>query len=173
MSFIESERLKLAPLTHTQLLLLQQSREKLELSMGLNPSNMLIAPIWEAELTDAITNWCIPKTLLYPDKYEWYTIWEVILKTTNVSMGSLGIGYPDNKGESIIGYSLDQNQQNKGYGTEALICLCKWGFLNPDVKAIWADTGADNYSSQRILTKAGFVQTGTRDELVIFKLRRT
>lgn len=173
MFFIESERLKLIPLTHGQLVLLQQSREKLEAAMGLNRSNMLINPTWEAELVDAIANWCIPKTLLYPDKYEWYTIWEVILKSTNVSIGSLGIGSPDNNGESIIGYSLDQNQQNNGYGTEALVCLCKWGFLNREVKAIWADTSADNYSSQRILTKAGFVQTGTRDEFVIFTLLRT
>jgi ribosomal-protein-alanine N-acetyltransferase len=170
MFFIESERLKLIPLTYTQLLLLQENREKLELSMGLNPSNMLIDPVWEAELIDAIANWCIPKTLLYPDKYEWYSIWEVILKTANISIGSLGIGYPDNNGEAIIGYSLDKNQQNNGYGTEALVCLCKWGFLNPDVKTIWAETGADNYPSQRILIKAGFMQTGKKDVNLVFKL---
>jgi ribosomal-protein-alanine N-acetyltransferase len=44
MFFIESERLRLIPLTHAQLLLWKESREKMELSMGLNPSNMLIDP---------------------------------------------------------------------------------------------------------------------------------
>lgn len=172
MFFIETERLKLTPLTHTQLLLVKESREKMEFSMGLNPSNMNIEPMWQAEMVDAIENWCIPKTLLYPDKYEWYSVWEVILKDTNTSIGSAGIGWPDENGEAIIGYSLDKNQQGKGYGTEALKRLCEWGFQNPKVKVIWADTAADNIPSQRILTKAGFVQTGVRDEFVVFKLRK-
>ena len=174
MFFIESERLRLIPLTHTQLLLWKESREKMELSMGLNPSNMLIDPFWEEEVADALKNWFIPKTLLYPDKFEWYTNWEAVLKTDNISIGGIGIGYPDENGEAITGYSFDQNHQNKGYATEALKRICEWGFINADVKTIWADTGADNYPSQRILIKAGFKQTSINDEgRFIFKLPRT
>ena len=172
MFFIESERLRLIPLPHAQLLLLQQSREKMELSMGLNPSNMLVDQIWQDELADAIENWCIPKTLLYPDRWIWYSIWEAVRIDTNTSVGGFGLGYPDDNGEAITGYSIDRNEQRKGYGTEGLKRICQWGFEHPEVKVIWADTGIDNYPSQRILTKAGFVQTGARDEFVIFKLAR-
>ena len=172
MFFIESERLKLIPLTHAQLLLWKESREKLELSMGLNPSHMIIDPIWEAEIADALVNWFIPKTLLYPDDFKWYTNWEIVLKSTNTSIGGIGVGYPDANGEAITGYSLDQNHQNKGYGTEALKRICQWGFEHPDVKTIWADTGADNYPSQRILVKAGFIETGKKEANLLFKLYR-
>ncbi|OOQ59182.1 GNAT family N-acetyltransferase [Mucilaginibacter pedocola] len=170
MFYIESERLKLIPLTHNQLKLLHQSRHKMELSMGLTPSNMLIDQIWQDELGDAIENWCIPKTLEHPNNWIWYSLWEVVLKDTNTSIGSFGLGHPDENGESITGYSLDRNQQGKGYGTEALKRLCQWGFENPAVKVIWADTDADNMPSIRILHKVGFVQQGERDGRPMFKL---
>jgi ribosomal-protein-alanine N-acetyltransferase len=172
MFFIESERLKLIPLTHTQLLLLQESREKMENFMGLNPSNMLVDQIWQDELADALENWLIPKTLLYPDKWMWYTVWEAVRKDTNTSIGGFGMGYPNENGESVTGYSIDRNEQGKGYGTEGLKRICQWGFENPDVKAIWADTGADNTPSIRILLKADFVQNGERDGRPVFKLYR-
>ncbi|RWY55573.1 GNAT family N-acetyltransferase [Mucilaginibacter gilvus] len=172
MFFIETERLKLIPLTRAQLLLLQESREKMELSMGLTPSNMLVDQIWQDELADAIENWCLPKTLLYPDKWIWYSIWEAVRKDTNTSIGGFGLGYPDENGESITGYSIDRNEQGKGYGTEGLKRICEWGFETPEVKVIWADTGLDNLPSQRILQKAGFTQTGTRDEFAVFKMPR-
>lgn len=172
MFFIESERLKLIPLTHTQLLLLQESREKMELSMGLNPSNMLVDQIWQDELADAIENWCIPKTLANPDKWIWYSIWEAVRKDTNTSIGGFGLGWPDEKGESITGYSIDRNEQGKGYGTEGLKRICEWGFENPDVKVIWASTDDWNAPSKRILAKAGFVENGVRDNRPAFYLRR-
>lgn len=141
--------------------------------MGLNPSNMLIAPIWKAELADALENWFIPKTLLYPDKFEWYTNWEAVLKTGNISIGGIAMGYPNKNGEAETGYSFDQNHQNKGYGTEALKRICEWGFMNPDVKTIKAQTDVDNYASQRILLKACFKHTDTNEAgRFVFKLPR-
>lgn len=172
MFFIETERLKLIPLTHNQLLLLRESREKMEISMGLNPSNMLIDQLWQDELADAIDTWCIPKTLLHPDKWIWYTLWETVRKDTNTSIGGFGLGLPDENGESITGYSIDRNEQGKGYGTEALKRLCQWGFENPEVKVIWADTDADNQPSIRILLKAGFVKAGKKEGRPVFKLSR-
>ncbi|TSD63478.1 GNAT family N-acetyltransferase [Inquilinus sp. KBS0705] len=173
MFFIETERLKLIPLNYTQLLLLRESREALERSMGLNPSNMVIEPLYQHELLDALDNFWLPKIQQHPDHYEYYTNWEVIIKAENVSAGGIGIGYPDENGESVTGYCIDKQQHNKGYATEALKCLCEWGFTNPAIKTIWAETPPDNCPSQRILIKAGFSQTGTKDSNLVFKLPRT
>ena len=173
MFFIESERLKLIPLTHAQLLLLQESRAKMEVEMGLNPSNMLVDQIWQDELADALENWFIPKTLLYPDKWMWYTVWEAVRKDTNTSLGGFGMGYPGENGEAVTGYSIDKNEQGKGYGTEGLKRICRWGFENPDVKMISASTDEWNEPSKRILVKAGFVETGLRDDRPFFTFPRS
>jgi ribosomal-protein-alanine N-acetyltransferase len=171
MFFIESERLKMTPLTHAQLLLLREDREKLELSMGLNPSNMLMEQLYIDELIDALDNFWLPKIREFPHQYEWYTTWEIILKTHNVSVGGMGFaGYPNQDGEAMIGYCIDQKQHGKGYGTEALNLLSEWAFTCPDLKTLVAETAESNLPSRRLLQKAGFTQTGTRDEFVVFKL---
>jgi ribosomal-protein-alanine N-acetyltransferase len=173
MFFIESERLILIPLNYTQLLLLRESREAMERSMGLKPSNMIIDTLYQHELDDALDNFWLPKIQQHPDEYQWYTNWEMVLKAENVSVGGIGIGYPDEGGESVTGYCVDQKQHNRGYATEALKRICEWGFANPDVKLIWAETPPDNYPSQRILVKAGFTQTGLKDNNLVFKLPRS
>lgn len=172
MFFIETERLKLIPLTHAQLLLLQKSRPAMETSLGLNPSNMFIDQIWQDEFDDALINWWIPKTLANPDRWIWYTLWEAVLKDTNTSVGGFGLGYPNEKGESITGYSIDGKQQGKGFGTEGLTGICKWGFENPSVAMISADTGIANLPSQRILEKAGFERGQIKEGLVAYHLTR-
>ena len=75
---IQSQRLQMIPLTHAQLLLLKQNRKLLELSLGLTPSAMLIDPLYLKEIDDAFDNFWLPNTLAFPDKYLWYTGWEIV-----------------------------------------------------------------------------------------------
>lgn len=69
MFFIESERLRLIPLTYNQMLLLKKSRKQLELALGLKSSNMFIDSHHQAELDDAMDNFWLPKLLQYPEHY--------------------------------------------------------------------------------------------------------
>jgi len=172
MFFIESERLKLIPLNYTQLLLLRESREAMERAMGFSPSNMIIEPFYQAELIDALDTFWLPKIQQHPEHWMWYTNWEIVLKAGNVSVGGIGMGYPNENGESTTGYCIDQQQHRRGYATEALKRLCEWAFTNPDVKTICADTHAPNTASQKVLLKAGFIAEGLKDGNPFFRLGR-
>src|ERR1700733_146114 len=112
MFFIESERLKMIPLTHQLLQLLHHNRTAMEASLGLNISNMQIDPFYKNEVDDAMINFWLPKTLEYPDAYKWYTNWEIILKSNNTSIGGMGFaGEPNENGEAETGYMVDQQHK--------------------------------------------------------------
>jgi len=170
---IQSQRLQMIPLTHAQLLLLKQNRKLLELSLGLTPSAMLIDPLYLKEIDDAFDNFWLPNTLAFPDKYLWYTGWEIVLKNTNTVIGGMGFaGYPNDAGEAEIGYMIDANQHNQGYATEALQLLSQWAFTHEFVKAIIVHTYADNLPSRRILEKCGFTLMNEVEDLLTYNLTR-
>jgi RimJ/RimL family protein N-acetyltransferase len=172
MFFIESERLKMTPLTHELLQLLHTNRQAMEVALGLNISAQQIDELYLKEIDDAMVNFWLPKTLEHPEAYKWYTDWEIILKSTNTAIGGMGFnGEPNESGEAEIGYMIDEQHQNKGYATEALQLLIKWAFTQDTVKAIIVHTYADNLPSVKILSKCGFEETEKDDSgLMTFKL---
>lgn len=173
MYFIESQRLKLIPLTNQSLQLCQSNRHEMELQLGLKPSNMNIDPFYATELEDALINFWIPKTLEFPLLYQWYTNWEVVLKSTNTSIGGIGfIGFPDEKREAEIGYMIDANEQGKGYATEALKTLSQWAFQHEEVAVVKVQTAHDNIASIKILEKNGFQLVDTIDNLLTYHLQK-
>ncbi|WP_162996755.1 GNAT family N-acetyltransferase [Mucilaginibacter kameinonensis] len=161
------------PLTRAQLLLLKQDRKLLELSLGLNPSAMLIDPLYIKEIDDAFDNFWLPNTLAFPDKHHWYTDWEIVLKSTNTVIGGMGFaGYPNETGEAEIGYMIDANQHNNGFATEALKLLSQWAFTHDFVQAIIVHTYADNFPSRRILDKCGFSLINDVEGLLTYQLKK-
>jgi RimJ/RimL family protein N-acetyltransferase len=172
MFFIESERLKMPPLTHELLQLLHTNRRVMEVALGLNISAQQIDELYLKEIDDAMVNFWLPKTLANPKAYKWYTNWEIILKSTNTAIGGMGFnGEPNESGEAETGYMIDQQHHNKGYATEALQLLIKWAFTHDAVKVIIVHTYANNLPSVKILNKCGFEEIGKEgDGLVTFKL---
>lgn len=171
MFFIESERLRLIPLTHELLQLLHTNRAAMELSLGLNLSGMQIDPFYQKEIDDAMVNFWLPKTLAHPGMYIWYTDWEIVLKTTNTAIGGMGFnGEPNVCSEAEIGYMIDPQHQNRGYATEALDALSRWAMTQANVNAIIVHTFEDNLPSRRILVKCGFEEVG-KDERGLFTYR--
>lgn len=100
----------------------------------------------------------------FSDEYLWYTSWKILLDKTDETVGYAcfkGI-MPD--GSSELGYGIDEEYQNKGYATEAVVGLCQWAFSTSKVISITAEIAADNISSEKVLRKAGFVPTGKMGE---------
>jgi ribosomal-protein-alanine N-acetyltransferase len=171
MFFIESERLRLIPLTHEQLLLLKHDRKDLELSIGLHPSAMVIDAHFQRESNEALLNFWLPYTKDYPDLYHWYTNWQIILKSINTTIGGISLGgYPNDYGETNIGYLIDEKHQGNGYATEALHTLSTWGFQFSILKYIHADTLVTNHASQQVLLKAGFNYTHSVSTTLYYRL---
>jgi len=174
MFFIESERLKMTPLTHELLQLMHTNRPAMEQALGLDISSQQIDELYVKEIEDAMVNFWLPKTLANPGGWKWYTDWEIVLKSENLSIGGMGFaGEANEQGEAEIGYMIDAQHQGKGYATEALKLLSGWAFTHEEVNTIIVHTFSDNLPSRKILTKCGFEEVGTDETgLMTFRLIR-
>ncbi|MCB0618861.1 MAG: GNAT family N-acetyltransferase [Saprospiraceae bacterium] len=157
---LTSDRLQLIPLQHRELLLWQKDRHELERSLGLQPSDMLVDPLFRKEIDDALPHWA-GQTRRHADEYYWYTNWEIVLRSQNRSIGGIGLGGPPREeGVIELGYYIDGHYHRQGFATEALRSLLHWAFAQAGVRVAQAFTPPDNRASQRVLEKCGFHQDG-------------
>ena len=155
---IHAERLKLIPLdNHLLAIWNREGRKALTQQLGLTPSDWKMSDFDRDETEDALQNFWLPMTAQYEDNFFWYTNWEIVLVSENISVGGIGFaGFPDQDGVTMVGYFIDANHREKGYATEALNCLIDWAKLEPSLKTIIADTPFFNLLSQNVLKKIGF-----------------
>jgi RimJ/RimL family protein N-acetyltransferase len=90
----------------------------------------------------------------------------VFLKQTNELVGDLEFCHLDwyNYYAGEICYGFHKNHRGKGYATEASSCLIDYIFRKVKMHKITADTDLDNYASQNVLRKLGFILEGTSRE---------
>jgi len=169
MFFLQSERLKLLPLEHTNLLLFLQNRARLEQNLGLEISNPEIRP-WENndfmnEIVEAMEHYVIPRVAQNPDHWQWFTHWLVVHRADNLTIGGIGAnGLPDENGETMIGYYIDQKYEGQGFASEAVKIFVDWLFDEPTLKAVIADTPEAHVASQKVLIRNGFMHAGAVEE---------
>lgn len=172
---ITTERLKIIPLDAENYRLYLENYTKMEEKLGMKITNK----IWDENVKGAF-QYRFKKVIENKEQYLWETIWIAISKEENCEIASLMIkGYPNEKGEVIIGYGTENSFQNKGYMTEAVGGLIKWIFTEPKALSIIADTDKANIASHRVLEKNGFVkyresvktsEDGEVEELVWWRL---
>jgi RimJ/RimL family protein N-acetyltransferase len=145
----------------------------MEKNLKLNISQQIIDPHIQAEIADAINFWIV-KVSQNEENYPWFTNWEVVLKERNISIGGVGLtGMPDEQGQVMVGYGMDNNYQNQGFATESLEAIIQWVFENPQAKVIIAETKEENIASQKVLAKNGFILSGRKEDLLIWRLERS
>ncbi len=174
MKTVESNRIKLIPLSLEQLKLLAKGRSHLELALGLTKSNFEINSEHDflKMLDDVLIAYTIPDVERNPENYQWFTHWLIIKKDQNLCIGGIGVnGLPDENGETILGYFIDQKFENKGFATEAVQLLCRFLFENKNLKALVAETLIDAPASQKVLQKCGFLFHDEVSEGLSWKLK--
>lgn len=83
---------------------------------------------------------------------------------------------------AIIGYSIDEKEQGKGYMKEAVNLIVNYAFGDLDLHRIEASTLVDNIKSQAVLKACGFKEVGVsekylfingewRDHVIFYKIR--
>ncbi|WP_342562796.1 GNAT family N-acetyltransferase [Paenibacillus sp. FSL R7-0345] len=113
------------------------------------------------------------KVLQNEKHYLWYTCWAVIHREEQQIIGFLILkGLPNEQGEVIIGYVIDEGHWGKGYGTEAVRCLNEWIFSHPAAHWVIADTEPDNAASHKLLQHLGAEQYRETDELIWWRIGR-
>lgn len=82
---------------------------------------------------------------------------------------------------AFVGYSIDKDEQGKGYMKEALNLVVKYAFEEMKLHRLEASTLVDNFKSQAVLTACGFAKLGLnkkylfisgkwRDHITFYKL---
>jgi ribosomal-protein-alanine N-acetyltransferase len=164
---IETERLHLFPLTIEQLELYLKADDLLEKALGLTPFGRTISP----QVLNRVAQFTLPEMDRAGCNYLFYTFWLVVDKQSKVVVAEMGFkGTPTARGEVEIGYGTMLAMQNKGYMTEAVKGLLKWAGNRPDIKAVLAETRADNKASIRVVEKNGFKQYDRKGEMVWWKV---
>ncbi len=173
MLILFSERIKLIALDYKHLQLQSQSWSLMEQSLGVFPIIPSIEADYLIELEDALHTFWLPKVAENPNQYAWYTAWQIVHLEKNVIIGGIGLmGLPDENGQTMTGYHIDNHFHKQGFASEALRLLSHWAFEHPDLKSITATTFSSNIPSQRVLEKNGFKKTNEEGEMIHWELRK-
>ncbi|NLP37570.1 MAG: GNAT family N-acetyltransferase [Firmicutes bacterium] len=85
----------------------------------------------------------------------------VILKETGKMIGNSGIYMDDERRlTGMLGWCFHRDYWNKGYATESVQALLKFGFEELKLHRIHAECNADNIGSARVMEKVGMRREG-------------
>lgn len=163
---LESERLNLVPLQAKHLSLAVDNYGEMQSELGLSVSNTIL----DDEMKYAMKV-RLQKVSEDNKNYLWLTNWAIVLKEENRIIGIIMIkGCPNENGEVIVGYGIEEMYRKRGYATEALQGLKKWIFENPKAIYIIADTEKDNIESHKVLRNVGAIKYKEDDELIWWRI---
>lgn len=165
---INTERLVLKPLTMEALQLALENYQ----AMGDLLGAKVIGNSLDEGMTYA-TNVRLKKVCEDPSNYKWLTNWAIILEAENLIIGYGMIkGCPNDKGEVIIGYGIEEPYRGNGYATEAVAGLKQWIFSHSEALWIFGDTDKDNLASHNVLIKSGAEKYRENEALIWWRIEK-
>lgn len=162
---LETERLKIIPLTTELLILCRQTRGLMEKALGLRITSMNPDP---PEMLEALEE-MIRSSIDDPARWKWHTNWEIALKSENRIVGGAAFyGPPDSDGICETGYIIQESYRNRGFASEAVKAISSWALSN-GAKTVKADTEESNAGSIKTLLKCGFIQISNIKGIMTFE----
>lgn len=164
---IETERLQLFPLSADYLRLCLEKLPQLEIEMGIEISPEILTESVGRAMEIKLAKMAQVKEW----RHVWHTYWLLVVKEEQYGVGVVGFkGYPDQRGEVEIGYSIVSDYQGCGYMTEAVRAMIAWAFEIPRCTAVSAQTLKSNVASQRVLQKTGMDIVDETEDLLIWRI---
>lgn len=94
--------------------------------------------------------------------------WGIIHKDSNKLIGTIGYDAIQIKNKRAdVGYDINLNYWRRGFATEAINEIIKFGFTKLDLNRIGAVVFPDNIASLNLLEKVGFTKEGILREYII------
>jgi ribosomal-protein-alanine N-acetyltransferase len=151
---IQTERLRLLPLSVASLQLYLDDPVELERQLGLSVSRDILTDRVQRAIRMKISKMHVAPI----QDHVWYTYWLVVIVQEKYGAGLAGFkGIETGKREVEIGYGIDPACQSQGYVTEAVHAMVKWAFNDSSCQRITARKVLRmNKASLRVLEKAGF-----------------
>lgn len=159
---IETERLRLQPLTYDQLMCYSNNDGSLETLLNINRTFRTISK----ELKEALDETILPNVADVNKNYLFSTLWSIIDKKENKMVGDICfVGEPNENGEIEIGYGTYEEFRKKGYMTEAVGGMIEWSKKVPNISFITASTEKENAASFLVLEKNHFCKVGETETM--------
>jgi ribosomal-protein-alanine N-acetyltransferase len=150
---LRTDRLRLVPLDADGMGLFVDDWPALQRRLGLTPS-----PAWATDRdTLEAARRHRQEMRRDPDAWLWWTFWQVILVSSDVSIGLVDFkGPPAPDGGIAVGCVFAPTYWGRGYATEAVDALLAMTRRQPAVRYISAETDVTNVRAQRLLRNLGF-----------------
>jgi drug/metabolite transporter (DMT)-like permease/RimJ/RimL family protein N-acetyltransferase len=167
---IQTQRLKLVPLTLQQLQLFLIDLHALENELGFtidsDNANETVFRAIKIKISKMIE--------LDQAQHAWLTYWLIVPAGNPFGAGMAGFkGIPNERGEVEIGYGISPAARGNGYMTETVQALIAWAFKHNQCAAVLADTDPLNIASQRVLEKVGMKMVQKTDEALYWRINKT
>jgi ribosomal-protein-alanine N-acetyltransferase len=164
---VETVRLIIMPLNHSQLLQYKSNDGSLDAALNLRPSSRIISD----DLEEALELTIIPNVAAPGKNHFFSTLWTIISKEENIVVGDLCfMGEPNATGKIEIGYGIYEDFRKRGFMTEAVGGMIKWAEKQPNVRSIIASTKKDNIASYSVLLNNDFLLICETDTLFNWEL---
>ena len=162
---IHTQRLILIPFTLETSHALFVGDKSILIRYNLNPT-----PYWpDQESMDTLPR--IIKRLEQLQEPTGFESWMIVLKHNATVIGDAGFkGAPNQEGIVDIGYSIIEQEQQRGYGIETARALVEWAFRHPQVKAVTASCLLENAASTRLLEKLGMQEVNRDEEMIYWRI---
>lgn len=97
----------------------------------------------------------------------------IVRAADGLVVGDIGFhAPPDERGVAEIGYGLAPSARGQGLASRAVRLLCAWGFQQPNLAAVIAETSVQNLASIRVLAACGFTAISGDRQQVRYRLLR-
>lgn len=96
-------------------------------------------------------------------------VFAIRLKEVNELMGCVNILQSYKHKRGMLGYWIGVNYWNKGYGTEAINEVIRYGFEELGLNKIWAESFEHNKASAKIMEKCGMKDEATLKKHYLYK----
>jgi RimJ/RimL family protein N-acetyltransferase len=176
MTTLLTPRLELRPVTLPLAVAVLEGRRRQEIEALIGaempwawPSRALVEQVFQTSL-DAIR--ADPAVRLWGDRFI------VLREGPPKVVGSVIFhGRPGVDGVCEVAYGVEETNQGKGYGTEALGACVAWALAQPECCVIRAETTAWHKGSMRVLEKVGMRVVGEHEEpnmgkMLIYEITR-
>lgn len=99
--------------------------------------------------------------------------WMIVKNETQEIIGDIGFkGYNFISDNCDLGYGIIEAERRNGYAEEAARALIKWAFTTEELQHITANCLHNNSSSKNLLTKLGFQEINSDEEMIYWRLKR-
>ncbi len=153
---LSSKRVDITPLNLEEMKIFIKSRGEYERHANLKVTGVEVDELYCEEIKELMER--EPGAWTSKNKeYIFHTLWLVIDKTIQTIIGQFYInGRPDENGDVEIFFSIETPFRQKGYATEVMLEILKWGYKTKLFRKVLIEADEHNKAAMASLNKLGF-----------------